>query len=150
MPKFVTKTIKSVKGKMIFKQLIMLDNKADEKRIQAEIIEKETKKIEVEIKGELDIYEESLEVIYKRQFANILANMEKKANLYNLPKTKFKEFPTSDLVKEYEFKAGDLRVYAIKIPNGQLIILGGYKNSQQQDISRFRSLKRQYLESLKQ
>ena len=57
--------------------------------------------------------------------------------------------PHGEIVKEYEFKNGDLRVYAIKDFNGKIIILGGYKNTQQTDINRFRSLKAQYLANKK-
>jgi len=74
---------------------------------------------------------------------NLVANNE------SVPNTKFRNITTgNEPIQEFEFKAGDLRVLAIKIPNGQLILLGGYKNRQDKDLSRFRSLKKQYLESL--
>lgn len=74
---------------------------------------------------------------------NLVANNE------SVPNTKFRNVTVgNESIQEFEFKAGDLRVLAIKIPNGQLILLGGYKNRQDKDFSRFRSLKKQYLESL--
>ena len=51
-------------------------------------------------------------------------------------------------VKEYEFKSKHLRVYAIQQINGKIIVLGGFKNNQKEDINKFRSLKKQYLDSL--
>lgn len=72
--------------------------------------------------------------------------MNQAANLQLLPKTQWREVtPAKERIKEYEVKAGDLRVYLIKIPNGQLVILGGYKNQQFSDFKKFRSLKKQYL-----
>ena len=49
-------------------------------------------------------------------------------------------------VKEYEFKDGALRVYAIAKPEGKIIVMGGYKNRQKKDFKKFRSLKERYLE----
>ena len=48
------------------------------------------------------------------------------------------------------FKAGNLRVYAIANYGGKIIVLGGYKNRQAKDIVAFRSIKKRYLEHLKQ
>lgn len=53
--------------------------------------------------------------------------------------------PPKALVKEYEFKDGDLRVYGISKFGGKVIIMGGYKNRQKKDYRTFRSLKEQYL-----
>ena len=72
--------------------------------------------------------------------------MNEVANIRTLPNTKFKDItPRKENVKEYEFKEGNLRVYAIKKFGGKIIILGGYKNRQKQDLRKFRSLKEQYL-----
>ena len=66
-----------------------------------------------------------------------------------LPDTKFKDVtPKGETIKEYEFKSKHLRVYAIKKANGKIIVLGGLKTSQKADFKRFRSLKKQYLNSL--
>jgi hypothetical protein len=72
------------------------------------------------------------------------------ANLNSLPHSKFKDItPDKEEIKEYEFKSKHLRIYCIKKPNGKIIILGGYKNNQSSDIIKFRSIKQQYLKSLK-
>ena len=75
--------------------------------------------------------------------------MNEIANNRTLPKTKFRDVtPQKERIKEYEFKDGNLRVYAISTFGGKIIIMGGYKNRQKKDFSAFRSLKRQYLEQL--
>jgi hypothetical protein len=72
------------------------------------------------------------------------------ANLQPVSKDKFRDVtPEKEAIRELEFKFQDLRVFAIKIPNGQLVLLGGYKNQQDKDFKKFRNLKSQYLESLK-
>ena len=147
MSKFVIKHIDAVKGKQQFKQLVVLPNTEDAEKIQGNILTKEKMKESVENQGELDIYEASLETRYRSAFISILAIMNRVANLQAVPKDKFRDItPDKSPVTEYEFKCKDLRVYAIKITNGQLIILGGYKNNQPADIKKFRSLKAQYLE----
>ena len=151
MSKFVTKHISSVKGKQKFKQLIIVPDNEDAKQLQAEIDKQESQQEEIELKGELDIYEESLEKKYSSSFRSMIAIMNRVANLQAVPKEKFRDVtPKKETVAEYEFKFQDLRVLAIKIPNGQLILLGGYKNQQSSDFKKFRSLKKQYLESLNQ
>ena len=73
--------------------------------------------------------------------------MDRVSNLQTVSPKKFKDVtPRRELIKEYEFKDGDLRVYAIKIFNGELILFGGYKNQQKSDFTKFRSLKSKYLE----
>jgi hypothetical protein len=75
--------------------------------------------------------------------------MNRDANMQSLGDTKFRDVtPDGELVKEYEIKYQDLRAFAIKVPNGKLVLLGGYKNNQKSDFSRFRSIKKHYLESL--
>lgn len=72
--------------------------------------------------------------------------MNEVANIRTLPDTKFKDVtPEKEKVKEYEFKEGNLRVYAIKKFGGKIIVIGGYKNRQKKDFRTFRSLKEQYL-----
>lgn len=126
MPNFTLQNIGSVRGKQIFDQLV------------------------IDGEPQLDCYEKSLQRNYQSKFRNILSWMNRVADNHPAPETKFKDItPNSELIKEYEFKNGDLRIYAIKNSNGKIIVLGGYKNSQAQDIVRFRSLKKQYLDSLK-
>jgi hypothetical protein len=154
MSKFVTKTIQEVQGRQIFKQLILIDDHVDTKKLQEEIdkieADEDQEKRKVEHKGVMDTHEELLEHKYKSAFTRILGNMNRAANLQALPKEKFKDVTTNkSLATEYEYKFGDLRVWSIKIPNGQLIIHCGYKNSQKGDFREFRGKIKQYLESLK-
>jgi putative component of toxin-antitoxin plasmid stabilization module len=66
-----------------------------------------------------------------------------------LPKEKFRDItPQKQQVKEFEIKKGDLRVYLIK-EQGHIVILGGKKGSQNEDVKQFRSIKQRYLESKK-
>ncbi len=127
MPKFVLKNIKSINGKQQFNQLVVDGN------------------------GQLDEFENDLkDTTYWSEFKTLLAYMDFVANNRTLPQTKFKDItPAKELVKEYEFKSKHLRIYAIHQPNGKIVILGGYKNNQKNDINKFRSLKKQYLDSLK-
>ena len=75
--------------------------------------------------------------------------MNRVANMESVPETKFKDVtPKREKVKEYEFKYGDLRLYAIKIYEGKLVLLGGFKNQQKKDFGRFRSLKKQFIDSI--
>lgn len=98
----------------------------------------------------LDEFEESLEEQYKTEMDSIYLYMEEVANLRSLPRTKFRELKgVKDNIKEYEFKSKHLRVYAIKQPNCRLVVMGGYKNSQNEDINKFRALKKQYIISQK-
>lgn len=75
--------------------------------------------------------------------------MNQVANLQRLPKEKFRDITLErDLVKEFEIKKGDLRVYVIK-EDGHIVVFGGKKSTQAKDINLFRSIKKQYLESKK-
>lgn len=55
----------------------------------------------------------------------------------------------NDNVRDFEFKHGDLRVYCFKNDVGKIFATCGYKNNQIPDINKLRSLKNQYIESLK-
>ena len=96
---------------------------------------------------QLDQFAESLSnPQYCSEFQTILTYMDLVANNQLVPSKKFKEItPSKSQVKEYEFKSDHLRIYAIKKANGKIIMLCGFKNNQKKDISRFRSLKDQFL-----
>lgn len=127
MPKFALENIASVNGKQQFNQLV------------------------VDGSGQLDEFENDLkDTTYWSEFKTLLAYMDFVAKNRTLPQNKFKDItPAKELVKEYEFKSKHLRIYVIHQPNGKIVILGGYKNNQKNDINKFRSLKKQYLDSLK-
>ena len=94
---------------------------------------------EIEKKGQ---YEEELYAIYSL--------MEDVADNKLLPKEKFRDITINkkEKFKEYEFKSKHLRVYAIKAPDGKVVIMGGYKNRQKKDIKKFRSIKNKYIKTL--
>lgn len=79
-----------------------------------------------------------LQAIFKR-FDDI-------ANLRQLPGTKYHPLKgCKDKWTEYEIKTKHLRVYLFHVPDtGKIIVMGGKKTSQKQDINRLRKLKEQY------
>ena len=82
-----------------------------------------------------------------KQLVGIFSNFDQIANLKTLPKEKFRDItPGKELVKEYEFKKGDLRVYAFKDPAGHVVVVGGKKSTQDEDITWFRSIKKRYFD----
>jgi putative component of toxin-antitoxin plasmid stabilization module len=135
MHKFTLKTIEAIKGKQVFEELV----------IDA------TSKDELKIKGQLTEFARQLEgTSYHSEYKTILAYMSFVSELKSLPQSKFKDItPEKEEIKEYEFKSKHLRIYCIKKPNGKIVVLGGQKSNQKSDIIKFRSIKKQYLESLK-
>jgi len=87
---------------------------------------------------------------YCSEMRTILAYMNFVAELKMLPKTKFRDItPAKDNVKEYEFKSDHLRVYAFHIEKtGKVVALWGFKNNQDEDIKKFRSIKKRFIETL--
>jgi putative component of toxin-antitoxin plasmid stabilization module len=82
-----------------------------------------------------------------KQLITAIARMNQVANLQRLPVEKFRDItPTKDVIKEFEIKTGDLRIYLIK-EDEHIVILGGKKNTQPDDIKRFRSIKKRYIQS---
>lgn len=126
MSKFALRNIEAINGKQTFNQL------------------------EVNNQKQLDDFETELsDTTYISEYKTLLTYMEFVANNKTLPNTKFKDItPKKEKVKEYEFKSKHLRIYAIQQTNGKIIVLCGFKNNQKEDINKFRSLKKQYLESL--
>lgn len=158
MSKFVLKNIESVTGKMSFKQLIILADETDAEKIQLEIDNIESgnsKHLTIDgipgIKpGVLDIYELELEAKYQSSFSGILTYMNLVADLKSVPKQKYHPLKNpQNGTKDFEFKNGDLRVYGIDVPGGKIIMLGGFKNNQESDITQLRALTKKYLESIK-
>lgn len=85
----------------------------------------------------------------KKQLVTVLARMDQVANMQRLPAEKFKDItPAKEYVREFEIKTRDLRVYMIKEEN-HIVVLGGKKNTQANDIRKFRSVKRRYLQQTK-
>ncbi|MBO9573646.1 MAG: hypothetical protein J7497_15770 [Chitinophagaceae bacterium] len=144
MPNFDLKKITATKGKQLFYQLTIDDN-PDYSDAETEEEKNERKT------GVLDEYEAGLEKRYQKDLKMIYAYMDRVSNNLAVSGQKYHELdrPSGDRVKDFEFKHGDLRVYGFKHDSGKIITVGGYKNSQKADIQRLRSLKQQYLDSLK-
>ncbi len=84
-----------------------------------------------------------------KQLSTIFSRMDQVAGMKLLPKEKFRDItPKKRNVKEFEIKTKDLRVYLIK-EEGHIVILGGKKSTQSEDIKHFRSIKDRYLQSKK-
>lgn len=125
MCSFAVKRIESVSGKQVFEKLL------------------------IDGYCQFDEYEEEItrNKKYIKDLGKIYFYMNQVSELQPLPKEKFRELKgnKNDTLKEYEFKSGDLRVYAIKKENGKIIVLGGYKNAQKEDLVKFRSIKKRFM-----
>lgn len=135
MPKFTLKTIDAIKGRQSFEELVIDGTGDAEKDIE---------------KGQLVEFEKELiGTTYLSEYRTIISYMSFVADLKTLPQNKFKEITEKgDSVKEYEFKSKHLRIYCIQKPGGKIVVLCGVKNAQDKDIIKFRSLKKQYLNTL--
>jgi hypothetical protein len=142
MSTFDLKKIESIKGKYPFYQLTIDDNVEFSNLKEGETAnDRKT--------GVLDLYEQQLQKKYKKDLIMIYAYMERVANNCHVDGRKYHilERPDNDPHVDFEFKHGDLRVYGIKSQEGKIIVLGGYKNEQETNIKKLRSLKKQFLES---
>lgn len=88
---------------------------------------------------------------FDNEIAKIYALMQQVAELKTLPKEQFRELPNpKSEVKEYEIKTKHLRVYLFhQTYTGKIIVIGGKKTTQKQDITHFREIKKKYFEDLK-
>jgi hypothetical protein len=86
---------------------------------------------------------------YQASLRSILANMVRIANGEKVAREKFHPYDIGvSNAKVCEFKAGDLRVYALQEDGtGKIIILGGYKNQQKADERQVKSLVQRYIAS---
>lgn len=128
MPKFATKTVSEIKAREIVEQLL------------------------VDEVGQLDRLESDIQgTTYTGEFVSMLAKIQHVANGGNIGSI-VKLLKGKDGHTEYEFRSKHLRVFAIQLPGKKLIIYGGIKRKadSSDNISIFRSLKKQYLESLKE
>lgn len=128
MSTFVLKKLEAVVGKQQFFELVVDDKSQFNDYCKA-------------IKDNKQYYSELLKIF-------TLMNMV--SQLKMLPQTKFKDItPNKESVKEYEFKSKHLRVYAFHMEKaGKIVAYGGYKNTQKDDIPKFRSYKSRYLKSI--
>ena len=100
-------------------------------------------------KCEFDEFESSLESKHQSDIARIYTIMEQVGCKVNLPKTMFRtlknKHPTA-----FELKAGSLRVYGMHLDKtGKIIIFGGIKDSQNQDIDSLPKKIKEFLNYIK-
>lgn len=88
---------------------------------------------------------------YDSELRKVQALMQEVSEMKSLPQTKGKPLKgNSNSVKEFEIKTKTLRIYLIHEENtGKIIVLGGKKTTQNKDITRFRGIVTQYLNSKK-
>jgi hypothetical protein len=87
---------------------------------------------------------------YYDQVFRFKSQMNDKANLQPLSKSKHKAFATHVKgVSGFEFRTYDLRLYGIDSKLGNIIILGGKKSDQSKNEVQFRSIVKRYSESIK-
>lgn len=124
MRKFATEIFETVKGKQTFEKLVVDD---------ICLIDEFENKIRQNKQ-------------YISELRTIFSHMDLLANGSSLPKTQFREIKGSkSAVKRYEFKSKHLRVYVFNIPGGKMVVMGGYKNTQETDIRSFHSIVDEYL-----
>ena len=124
MSTFALEEIEAVKGKQAFHKLV--------------------------IDGEcpLDKFELEIEACYRSELTGIYSIMNQVANLKSVPHTKFHFFDkTKGEYREFEFKSKHLRIYGVTQADGKVIITGGTKAAQEKDVTLFRKLKNDYINS---
>lgn len=124
MRTFATETIKAIQGKQTFEKLTidgvcLLDE------------------FEAEIKSNPQ---------FQSEYKTILAYMNFAAEGTTLPQKKFREIKGGNIkTKRYEFKSKHLRIYAFHNPNGKIVVLGGYKPTQDKDIKQLNAIVKEYI-----
>ena len=83
-----------------------------------------------------------------RQLINLQTIMQEVSEMKLLPDTKFKNLtPKNETIKEYEIKTKNLRVYLFHEEHtGRIIVCGGKKTTQRNDIKHFRKIKKHYFD----
>ena len=93
--------------------------------------------------------------IFKKQLATLQTRLMYVAQLKfdHLDETKYRELKgrkSNDPYKDYEIKTKNLRIYFFKDEGtGQIIVSGGKKDSQHEDINRMRIIKSNYFKNKK-
>ena len=82
----------------------------------------------------------------KSELITIQTRLNDIADLKSLPETKFRDItPKKEKNKEYEIKTCNLRVYLFHDKKtGRIIVCGGKKGTQKEDIKHFRKIKKEY------
>ena len=85
---------------------------------------------------------------YRSEILRLFSIMDLVSNLHLLPDNKVKDItPKKEIIKEYEFKSRNLRVYAFKTDDGKIVVSAGFKTEQKRDLKHFRRIKKLYLRS---
>ena len=99
------------------------------KKVEAIKAKQEIDELVVDGVGQLEAFEREIKEKhdrYQTEFEMLYVYIDYIANGKSLNETKFRDItPHGETVKEYEFKSKHLRMYAIKKPNGKIIVLGG-------------------------
>ena len=120
------------------------------KQIKSIIAKQKVFDLEVDGKRSIKNFKMGLDHRYETEVVTLYSYLELVANNHMLPKKKFRDItPNGEIIKEFEVKSEHLRVYGIKTQDGRIIVFWGYKNDQDNDLIKFRSIKAQYLDSLK-
>ena len=86
--------------------------------------------------NEIQFYKKSLS-----DFKSILATMDYMAETNELlPKQRFNSIKERGKVIGYEFKKNDIRIYCIKPMTNVVILFGGYKKNQKNDIKKMQAI----------
>jgi len=105
-------------------------------------------KLFVDGKCSFDEFEEEIENEgnLKSELTTIHTRLYEIADGKSLPKTKFRDItPKNGNNKEYEIKTHHLRIYMFHEKNtGRVIVCGGKKGTQKDDIKHFRKIIREY------
>ncbi len=120
---FATEIIDSIKGKQVFEKLL------------------------VDGICLLDEFEKAIKdnPQYTSELKTLFAYMDFVANGISLPQTKFREIKGDKInTKRYELKSKHLRVYLLNQPGGKMVVMGGYKNTQETDIRQFNSIVKEF------
>lgn len=98
---------------------------------------------------EYDEFEKQIisEASLSSELLTIQARLQDVAECRLLPKEKFRDItPKKETVKEYEIKTRHLRVYLFhEEKTGRVIVCGGKKTNQGNDIKHFRRIKKEYI-----
>lgn len=87
---------------------------------------------------------------YYKDMLNILSVMDYMAETnIILPKTKFNSIKQGNTIIGYEFKKNDLRVYCVKPEANVVVVFGGYKKNQKEDIKKLHRITEEIGEDLK-
>lgn len=120
---FATEIIDAIKGKQVFEKLL------------------------VDGVCLLDVFEKAIKdnPQYGSELKTLFAYMNFVANGISLPKTKFREIKGDKInTKRYELKSKHLRLYLFNQLGGKMVVMGGYKNTQEADIRQFNSIVKEF------